>query len=160
MDAVKKSPTTVRLIKFLRRMYAVRYVYLIFLPVLAYYLFFAYAPMFNPTTGGILMSFKHFRLNTAFSEMKWVGLQWFSAMLFIQNTKLIPLVFLLRKLIIENSVVLGDAMANAMRSNVVRVHSRSLQFATVTVATLPILCIYPFLQQYFTKGIMLGSIKA
>ena len=86
--------------------------------------------------------------------------EWFSAMLFIQNTKLIPLALLLRKLIIENSVELGDAMANAMRSNVVRVHGRSLQLATVTVATIPILCIYPFLQQYFTKGIMLGSIKA
>jgi len=40
------------------------------------------------------------------------------------------------------------------------VHTRSLQMATVAVATIPILCVYPFLQKYFTKGIMLGSIKA
>ena len=86
--------------------------------------------------------------------------EWWNAMLFIQNTKLIPLALLLRKLIIENSLEMGDAMANSMRSNVVRVHGRSLQLATVTVATVPILCVYPFLQKYFTKGIMLGSIKA
>jgi putative aldouronate transport system permease protein len=86
--------------------------------------------------------------------------EWYTAMLFLQNPKLIPLALLLRKLIIENSVEMGDAMANSMRSNVIRVHTRSLQLATVTVATVPILCIYPFLQKYFTKGIMLGSIKA
>ena len=86
--------------------------------------------------------------------------EWWSAMLFIQNQKLIPLALLLRRLIIENSIEMGDAMANSMRSNVIRVHTRSLQLATVTVATVPILCVYPFLQKYFTKGIMLGSIKA
>ena len=86
--------------------------------------------------------------------------EWWNAMLFIQNQKLIPLALLLRRLIIENSIEMGDAMANAMRSNVVKVHTRSLQMATVTVATAPILCVYPFLQKYFTKGIMLGSIKA
>ena len=31
--------------------------------------------------------------------------------------------------------------------------------ATVTVATLPILCVYPFLQKYFTKGLMIGAVK-
>ena len=87
--------------------------------------------------------------------------EWWSAMLFIvQNQRLVPLALLLRRIIIENSIELGDAMANSMRSNVVKVHARSLQMATVAVATIPILCVYPFLQKYFTKGIMLGSIKA
>jgi len=36
--------------------------------------------MFNPVTGGIFMAFKHFRLNTPFSQMEWVGLQWFNVM--------------------------------------------------------------------------------
>ena len=69
-----------RLLKLLSRMYAVRYVYLIFLSVVVYYLLFSYAPMFNPVTGGIFMAFKHFRLNTPFSQMEWVGLQWFNVM--------------------------------------------------------------------------------
>jgi len=32
--------------------------------------------------------------------------------------------------------------------------------ATIVLATLPILCVYPFLQQYFVKGVMIGSIKS
>jgi putative aldouronate transport system permease protein len=86
--------------------------------------------------------------------------EWWNAMLFIQDPKKVPLALLLRRIIIENSVEVGDSMAAAMRSAQQRVHGRSLQMATVTVATLPILCVYPFLQKYFTKGIMLGSIKA
>ena len=77
---IKQESIKTRFIKLLQRMYAVRYVYFIFLPVLAYYLIFAYAPMANPTTGGILMAFKHYRLNTPFSQMDWVGLQWFRVM--------------------------------------------------------------------------------
>lgn len=86
--------------------------------------------------------------------------EWWNAMLFIQSEKLLPLALLLRRIIIENSMELGDPIANAMRDKMVKVHSRSLQMATVTVATLPILCVYPFLQKHFAKGIMLGSIKA
>jgi len=61
-------------------MYKVRYIYLIFTPVVIYFLLFAYAPMFNPATGGILMAFKQFRLNATFSQMDWVGLKWFNMM--------------------------------------------------------------------------------
>ena len=39
------------------------------------------------------------------------------------------------------------------------VYDLSLQMATVTVATVPILVVYPFVQKYFTKGIMLGGVK-
>ena len=133
MDAAKKSPTTVRLIKLLRRMYAVRYVYFIFLPVLAYYLFFAYAPMFNPATGGILMAFKHFRLNTAFSEMKWVGLQWFNVMwtkpdfwIALRNTFVISV----GRLIIEfpMPVILAIVMNEVRRSGVKRIYQTIFTF--------------------------------
>jgi putative aldouronate transport system permease protein len=86
--------------------------------------------------------------------------EWWNAMLFIQRQKLVPLALLLRRIVIDNNMELGAKMANAKRSHLVKVHSRSIQMATVTVATIPILCVYPFLQKYFTKGIMLGSIKA
>jgi putative aldouronate transport system permease protein len=86
--------------------------------------------------------------------------EWWSAMLFIQSQNKIPLALLLRRLIIDNSLEVGDAMANAMRASRLPVHTRSLQLAVVTIATIPILCVYPFLQKYFTKGIMLGSVKA
>ena len=35
----------------------------------------------------------------------------------------------------------------------------SIKYATIVVATVPILCVYPFVQKYFTKGVMLGAVK-
>jgi len=80
VTTVSKPPAGKRISKLLREMYKYRYIYLIFTPVVVYYLLFAYAPMFNPATGGILMAFKQFRLNTTFSHMDWVGLKWFNMM--------------------------------------------------------------------------------
>jgi len=84
--------------------------------------------------------------------------EWWHAMLFLHDPSLAPLALLLRRLVIENSVEFGEAMVHMHRPTLV--HNRALQLATVTVATVPILCVYPFLQRYFTKGIMLGAIKA
>ncbi|MCL2527680.1 MAG: carbohydrate ABC transporter permease [Defluviitaleaceae bacterium] len=87
--------------------------------------------------------------------------QWWNAMLFIHDPTLTPLALLLRRLIIENSVDFGDPSGIALLAGGVgQVHNRALEMATVTVATVPILCVYPFLQKYFTSGIMLGAIKA
>ena len=63
--------------QFWKRAYAARFVYAIFLPVAAYYVIFCYMPIFNLQSGGILMAFKHFRLNRPFAQMEWVGLKWF-----------------------------------------------------------------------------------
>ncbi|MCL2528410.1 MAG: carbohydrate ABC transporter permease [Defluviitaleaceae bacterium] len=87
--------------------------------------------------------------------------EWWNAMLFLQDRSMTPLALLLRRLVIENTVAFGDAMGHAARAAAQGpIHSRSLEMATVTVATVPILLVYPFLQRYFTKGIMLGAIKA
>lgn len=57
-----------------------RYLFLMLLPVLVYYLIFAYAPIFNPQTGGILMAFKQHHLTKPFREWQWVGLKYFEMM--------------------------------------------------------------------------------
>lgn len=85
--------------------------------------------------------------------------EWWNAMLFLQDTKLHPLALFLRRLVIESNVSFGDPMGLAARA-ANPIDNRALQMATVMVATVPILCVYPFLQRHFTKGIMLGSIKA
>jgi len=85
---------------------------------------------------------------------------WWLAMLFIQDPNKIPLTLILRRMVVDATIDLGNAMMNAMRDAHIQVHSRSLQMATVTLTTIPILLVYPFLQKYFTKGIMLGAIKA
>jgi putative aldouronate transport system permease protein len=85
---------------------------------------------------------------------------WWLAMIFIQDPQKIPLTLILRRMVVDATIDLGNDMMNAMRDAHIQVHSRSLQMATVTLTTIPILLVYPFLQRYFTKGIMLGAIKA
>ena len=61
----------------LKRIWAARFIYIIFLPALIYFMAFAYAPMFNLQTGGIMMAFTRYRLHTHFLDLEWVGLHWF-----------------------------------------------------------------------------------
>ncbi len=86
--------------------------------------------------------------------------EWWLAMIFIQDKFKEPLQLILRHMVVDATIDLGNTMMNAMRNAHIQVHARSLQMATVTLTTIPILAVYPFLQGYFTKGIMLGAIKA
>lgn len=86
--------------------------------------------------------------------------EWWLAMIFIQDKLKEPLQLILRHMVVDATIDLGNPMMNAMRDAHIQVHARSLQMATVTLTTIPILLVYPFLQKYFTKGIMLGAIKA
>jgi putative aldouronate transport system permease protein len=52
-----------------------------------------------------------------------------------------------------------DSAAAAHLGSLRSVTSKSLTMATMMVATVPILLVYPFLQKYFVKGVMIGSIK-
>lgn len=57
------------------------------------------------------------------------------------------------------SVEKGDIMTGGAISSALRATPRSLQAASVVLAVTPILCVYPFLQKYFVKGVMIGSVK-
>ncbi len=85
---------------------------------------------------------------------------WFMGMLFIRDPMKLPLQNVLRRVVVEANLELGNVMAAAMRDSVMRIYPMTIQMATVVVATVPILLVYPFLQKHFTKGILLGSIKA
>jgi putative aldouronate transport system permease protein len=92
-----------------------------------------------------------------------VGLwnDWFTPAIFINNQNLIPLQTLLVQII--NAGATASLMTNlnsyaqSMVQNTVTV--KALQMATMMIATLPILAVYPFLQKYFVKGVMVGSLK-
>jgi len=87
--------------------------------------------------------------------------EWWSAMIFIQQkNNLTPLQLLLRKIVIESSMDLGNDMANSFKTANKAVYKIGMQMATVVVATIPVLCVYPFVQKYFAQGIMLGAIKS
>jgi len=81
---------------------------------------------------------------------------WFSAMIYLQNRDLFPLQLILREILIQSSA--QNMLTGAAQDEVFRI-SESIKFATIIVATLPILLIYPFLQKYFVKGVMIGALK-
>lgn len=81
---------------------------------------------------------------------------WFPAFIYLKNRKLWPLQLVLREIIIENNV--SDMLTGVDAAEMLAV-SESIKYATIVVATLPILCIYPFLQKYFVKGVMIGAVK-
>ncbi len=84
---------------------------------------------------------------------------YFSAMIYLNDKKLYPLQVFLREILIQNQ--LGDMSGGADTVNQAEMTLlyEALKFAVITVATLPIMCVYPFLQRYFVKGVMIGSIK-
>jgi putative aldouronate transport system permease protein len=89
---------------------------------------------------------------------------WFAGAFYVSDQNLIPVQTFLQQLLSAQdiSAVLGsnnnqEALARGtMLSNVTLM---SIKMATVMVSALPILCVYPFLQKYFVKGVLIGSVK-
>lgn len=79
---------------------------------------------------------------------------WFSAMLYIQDRRLYPLQLILREILISN-----DTSSMLSTSGDVTMIAEAIKYALIVVTTLPILCLYPFLQKYFTKGVLIGAVK-
>lgn len=79
---------------------------------------------------------------------------WFDALLFIRDREKFPIQLIMREILISNST---DSMQSYGDSyNGV---SESIKYATIIITTIPILIIYPFIQKYFVKGIMIGAVK-
>ncbi len=83
---------------------------------------------------------------------------WFDAMLFINKRNMFPLQLLLREILILNSTDSMLAASAVSQGDQISV-GETIKYATIVVATLPILCVYPFVQKYFVKGVMIGAIK-
>lgn len=81
---------------------------------------------------------------------------YFSALIYINDRALYPLQLVLREILIQNntnSIAVGGGADDAAA------YAENVKYATIVVSTVPILCIYPFLQKYFVKGVMIGSVK-
>ncbi len=81
--------------------------------------------------------------------------EWNLALLLINDTRLYPLQYLLRMILMRVSYV-GQA---AMNANVSEIPAESTKMATVIVTIGPIMLVYPFVQKYFIKGITIGAVK-
>ena len=83
---------------------------------------------------------------------------WYDAMVYVPNPRLQPL-----QLVLQNVLKQASGLANIKllaQAIDIKVTAEAVQMATLIIATVPILMIYPFVQRYFVKGIMIGAVKA
>ena len=83
---------------------------------------------------------------------------YFNAMIYLNDREKLPLQNIMRELLVLNEMNLSDLMdpeQALLLLNSVAV----LKYSLIVVATVPILCAYPFTQKYFVKGVMIGSVK-
>jgi putative aldouronate transport system permease protein len=78
------------------------------------------------------------------------------AMIYIRNRDFYPLQLVLQEILITTST---DAMTSGFADIDKGLLQETIKYATIIVATVPVLVMYPFLQRYFVKGVMLGAIK-
>lgn len=81
---------------------------------------------------------------------------WFQALLYLNNTSMWPLQLILRLYVLQGQSLPGTSIGNEAG---VAAPEVAVQMAVVVIATVPILIVYPFLQRYFTKGVLTGAIK-
>lgn len=108
-------------------------------------LFKIIAPLIMPTTAVLLLYYGVGHWNN-----------WFTASIYITENRLLPIQNVLRALLIANSDVLGsgEIVGDEYDS-----YAETIKYAAIIITTVPVLCIYPFLQKYFVKGVMIGAVK-
>ena len=85
---------------------------------------------------------------------------WFDVLIYIKDNTKFTLQIVLRRIILTGSKEILDTSAAANAAEMEKaVSSEGLKAACIYVTTLPILCAYPFVQKFFVKGIMIGSLK-
>ncbi len=82
----------------------------------------------------------------------------FWGFIFLNKERLFPLQIILREILIVNT--LDMQMLSGMADESIRFYRREvIKYSLIIVASLPVLCLYPFIQKYFIRGVMLGSLK-
>ncbi len=81
---------------------------------------------------------------------------WFDAMIFLRARSLFPIQLVLREILIVSDT---ESMTMEAATGEHEMLGETIKHALIIVTTLPILALYPFLQRYFVKGVMIGSLK-
>ena len=86
---------------------------------------------------------------------------WFSAFIYLRDQSKYPIQLWLRLIVLQNQIndiaMIHNTGAVDQMSD--RMVSDTIKYAVIIVAAAPILCVYPFIQKYFVKGVMIGSVK-
>lgn len=80
---------------------------------------------------------------------------WFQASIYLRTDTWVPVSNVLRSMLIENT----ELTANVAGGDSYDTYAETIKYAAIVVSTLPIMCIYPFLQKYFAKGALVGAVK-
>ena len=108
-------------------------------------LFRIVAPLIKPTMAVLLLYYGVGHWNS-----------WFNASIYLQDNSKLPIQNIMRAILIANSNVLNSAAAE---NDQVNQFAEAIKYATIILTTVPVLCIYPFVQKYFVKGVMIGAVK-
>ena len=81
---------------------------------------------------------------------------WFSAMIYLNDQSKMPVMIFLRNIVNGAEVAANNPDLSQQQETVISPVMRS---ATIVSVILPIICVYPFVQKYFVKGVMIGSVK-
>lgn len=111
-------------------------------------LFRLYIPLAMPSIATVALFFGVFHWN-----------DWFAGSFYVSDKALKPAATLLQEIIANAASDNPDIMNTALGQAAQQSTPQSLQMAFVVILVFPIVCLYPFLQKYFIKGAMVGSIK-
>lgn len=113
----------------------------------SYYFFKIILPLSKATIAVITLYYAVSRWNS-----------YFTALIYLNDRNLIPLQLILREILVNNEVSF-DMLVDPVLQEKQETLREQLKYALIIVSSLPIMCVYPFIQKYFVKGVMVGSIK-
>lgn len=82
----------------------------------------------------------------------------FNALIYVNNNKLYPLQLILRDILITGQSV-DPSVTDPESIELMKEIARTIKYWVIIVSSLPVLVLYPFVQKYFVKGVMIGSVK-
>jgi putative aldouronate transport system permease protein len=86
--------------------------------------------------------------------------EYYNAMIFIRNSRITPLQLILRSIVIDSTAIRDSSNASMLTAQTRLEFAEGMKMACVMVVMLPVMCVFPFLQKYFVKGILIGAIKS
>lgn len=84
---------------------------------------------------------------------------WFAATIYLEDNMKLPIQAVLRSVLIANESLLGGSMEVVYGKSYANDYAETIKYAIIVISTVPILLVYPFLQRFFIKGVMIGAIK-
>ena len=84
---------------------------------------------------------------------------WFPATVYLEDNTKLPIQAVLRSIVIENEMLLGGATEVIEGETYANDYTETIKYAVIVISTIPILCVYPFLQRFFVKRVMIGAVK-